>query len=838
MLKEKFTPSGQLAGSGMWVVILLVMFGLFCPFMTTAAYAQAVDMEASEPFWLWQFFGRLHPLAVHFPVSLLLFAAILELFTFRNFNSKLRPGINLLVYVGAASALVAAILGLLLANIEDYGGDTLDIHQWTGIGTAVFGIMAVFFLSRVMKYPGSAQVRWYRGVLFFTALGVSVAGHFGASLTHGDEYLTSVLPWSGDYAAEADIDFDFAAYESDSGGMSEEQEIKLVVGVRAIMAHNCYSCHSSEKIKGELRLDERKFVFAGGESGPIIQAGVPLESELVRRISLPKDHEDIMPSKGKKLSYEEIALINFWVEKGAPWPDGIENTSIFRIAELAPRKPDLPPATVGLQNPVDRLVDVYFANNNIEWSTPVDDRTYLRRIYLDIIGLVPSPEDLEQFMADSRTDKREIWVRQLLDREDDYAMHWLTFWNDALRNDYTGTGYITGGRHNITDWLYKSLKSNKPYQQFVKELLNPTEESKGFISGIQWRGTVNASQRTEMQAAQNVGQVILGLNLKCASCHDSFISDWKLDDAYAFANVFADTVLEVSRCEVPTGRFAKTGILWDDLGEIDSLATKAKKLEQMSEMLTQPANGRLYRTIVNRIWAQVMGRGIIEPVDLMDNEPWSQDLLDWLATDFVENGYDMKDLIFKITTSKTYQLPSVGKDDINELMAEDFQFKGMVRRRITAEQFSDAISEIISPVFPDSLMRYNPFELSLEKGSDPNFTRASLVANNSFLTALGRTSREVVSTTRDSQANLLQTLELTNGERFNQVLKRGAEQWKEKYRQSDIIIEEVYEKALGRKPGQEEIAIAKETLGESPSTESIQDLFWAVMLLPEFQVIH
>ena len=126
----------------------------------------------------------------------------------------------------------------------------------------------------------------------------------------------------------------------------------------------------------------------------------------------------------------------------------------------------------------------------------------------------------------------------------------------------------------------------------------------------------------------------------------------------------------------------------------------------------------------------------------------------------------------------------------------------------------------------------------MEKGSDPNFTRASLVANNSFLTALGRTSREVVSTTRDSQANLLQTLELTNGERFNQVLKRGAEQWKEKYKQSDIIIKEVYEKALGRKPGQEEIAIAKETLGETPSTESIQDLFWAVMLLPEFQVIH
>lgn len=838
MLNKIFSVFARLSGRGALTAFSLVLLCNIFPVFISGGYAQAVASEASEPFWLWQFFGRLHPLAVHFPVSLLLFAAVLELFTLKNFNSKLRPGINLLVYVGAIAAFLAAILGLLLANIEDYGGDTLTIHQWTGIGTAVFGLITLFILSRVLKKPQLNQVKIYRGTLFFTALGVSVAGHFGASLTHGDEYLTSVIPWSEDYSGRPEINVDFAAYETDSAGLSEEQQIKLVGEVRAIMAHNCYSCHSSEKIKGELRLDERKFVFAGGEGGPIIQLGAPAESEIVRRISLPKDHEDIMPSKGKKLSDDEIALINFWIERGAPWPDGAENQSIFRVAELAPRRPDLPTATVGLQNPVDLLVNEYFEENNIEWQEPVDDRIYLRRIYLDIIGLVPTPEELDEFINDNRPEKRGIWVGKLLDREDDYAMHWLTFWNDALRNDYTGTGYITGGRNNITDWLYKSLKSNKPYKQFVQELLNPTEESKGFIEGIKWRGTVNASQRTEMQAAQNVGQVILGLNLKCASCHDSFISDWKLEDAYAFANVFADTVLELSRCEVPTGKFASTSILWDELGEIDSLATKAKKLEQMSEMLTQPANGRLYRTIVNRIWAQVMGRGIVEPVDIMDNEPWSQDLLDWLASDFVENGYDMKELIFKITTSKAYQLPSVGKKNINELMAEDYQFKGMVRRRITAEQFSDAISVVISPVFPDSLMRYNPFELLPEERSAYSFARASLVANNSFLTALGRTSREVVSTTRDSQANLLQTLELTNGERFNSVLKRGAEQWKEKYRQSDVIIEEVYEKALGRKPAREEFLIAKETLGETPSAESIQDLFWAVMLLPEFQVIH
>lgn len=817
-----------------WGGISLLVF--FWPLFINSALAQAGD-GGDTTFWLWQFLGRLHPLAVHFPVGLLLFAAVVELFTLKNYHSSYRAGINLMVYVGTFAAVLAAILGLVLANVEEYGGNTLTLHQWTGIATAGLGLITLFLLLRVKQGYRSSQIKAYRGLLFFTALGVSVAGHFGASLTHGDEYLTSVLPWSGVDRNSA-ASFDFASYEADSSGLSEEQQLKLLGEVRAIMAHSCYSCHSVEKVRGELRLDTREFVFAGGESGSVIVPGSASESEFVRRISLPKGHDDVMPSKGKLLTDKEIALISLWIDKGAPWPEGAENQSIFRVAELAPRSPDLPAAEAGINTEVDLFVNNYFKINQIVWKDQVDDRTYLRRIYLDIIGLVPSPDELERFETDTRVDKRELKVKELLSREDDYAMHWLTFWNDALRNDYTGTGYITGGRYNITDWLYKSLKSNKPYNEFVKELLNPTDASKGFIAGIQWRGTVNASQRTEMQAAQNVGQVILGLNLKCASCHDSFTSDWKLDDAYAFANVFAEEPLEVARCEVPTGKYAGTRILWEELGEIDSTASRSEKLQRMAEYLTQPANGRIYRTLVNRVWAQLMGRGIIEPVDLMDNEPWSQDLLDWLASDFVANNYNIKDLIFKITTSKAYQMPSVGKEDVNELIAEDFKFEGMVRRRITAEQFSDAISQVISPVFPDSIMRYNPFELVNPEQSSFSFVRASLVANNSFLTALGRTSREVVQTTRDTQANLLQTLELTNGEIFNTVLRRGAVQWKERYKQSDVIIEEVYEKALGRKPEKNEREVAKAALGDSPTEESIQDLFWAVLLLPEFQIIH
>src|SRR5690606_17481049 len=486
---------------------------LFCPLFVGGAVAQSGE-EIQATFWLWQFLGRLHPLAVHFPVGLLLFAAVIELFTIRNYHSPYRAGINLMIYVGAFAAVLAAALGWGLANVEDYGGDTLTLHQWTGVATAILGLITLFLLLKIKDGHQRAQIKAYRGLLFFTAFGVSVAGHFGASLTHGDEYLTSVLPWSEVDGGNA-ANFDFAAFEGDSSGLSEEQQLNLLGEVRAIMAHSCYSCHSEEKVRGDLRLDSREAVFAGGESGPIIVPGSASQSEFVRRISLPKGHDDVMPSKGKLLTEKEIALISLWIDKGAPWPEGAETRSIFRVAELAPRLPDLPPAEPGIDTEVDLFVNDYFKANQVEWKDEVDDRTYLRRVYLDIVGLIPSPEELQRFENDSRPNKRELKVKELLSRDDDYAMHWLTFWNDALRNDYTGTGYITGGRFNITDWLYKSLRENKPYDEFVQELLNPTDASKGFIAGIQWRGTVNASQRTEMQAAQNVGQVILGLNLKC-----------------------------------------------------------------------------------------------------------------------------------------------------------------------------------------------------------------------------------------------------------------------------------------------------------------------------------
>ncbi|MEX2234212.1 MAG: DUF1549 domain-containing protein [Cyclobacteriaceae bacterium] len=807
--------------------------------LTEGLFFNCSPLALIENFWLWQFLGRLHPLIVHFPIGLLIIALVLELFTINKKYRELRSAINIVLIIGTVSSLLAVALGWFLEEQDQYSGDILTLHKWSGIITAILATSTVLLHRHILRTNRWNLLKTYRAILITTVVGVIVAGHFGASLTHGPDFLTSVLPWNNEEVFPRNPNFDLAEFRnaSNTGQLNKTQAADLNLEVRSIFAHNCYKCHSSQKIKGELRLDKKEFVVKGGESGAVIEPGHPEKSEMIRRLLLPRDDEESMPPKGKTLTPGEISTLQFWIKAGAPWPDNADEKSVYRVADLKPRKPALPPDQPGLENPVDRFADVYFDGKKISWPELVNDNIYFRRVYLDIIGLLPPPEKITAFVVDPNPGKRELLVKELLNRNEDYAQHWLTFWNDALRNDYTGTGYITGGRFAITEWLFDALKANKPYDIFVRELISPDERSAGFIKGIQWRGTVNASQRVEMQAAQNISQVFLGLNLKCASCHDSFISDWKLSESYAFANVFSDSTLEINRCDKPTGKMAGTKIIFTELGEIDSTLSVDEKLKQLADYLTAPKNGRLYRTIVNRIWAQLMGRGIVEPVDLMDNEPWSQDLLDWMASDFVSNNNNLKDLIYKIATSKTYQLPSVEIKNENDVVAADYTFKGMHRRRLSAEQFADAVSTVIYPIYLDTLKNHKPIK-DLDLNFNSPFARASLVKNDRFLTALGRPNRENVSTSRSSQANLLQALELTNGDVFNAALESGAQKWREKFRGSDQLVEEIYKQALGRSPERTEKEVAVRILGASPEEADVEDLLWSVMLLPEFQLIY
>ncbi len=793
--------------------------------------------------------------------------------------------------------------------------------------------------------------------------------------------------------------------------LSEEQKGKLPPPLKRkvsfskeiypLLEKSCTKCHGKGKAKGGFSLETREKLLAGGDSGQSVVLGKSAESYLVELIS-GLDPDNVMPQKGSKFTAEEVGLVRAWIDQGIVW----ENDVTFAkapVLNLKPRRPKL----LGPKNghKIDRVLKPYFAKHDVDASKLVSDRIFARRVYLDTIGLLPTIDELEDFIASKVEDKRRILVRRLLADRKSYAEHWLAFWNDLLRNDYAGTGYIDGGRKQITGWLYGSLYNNKPYDSFVYELVNPTEHSEGFTKGIVWRGVVNASQKPHMQAAQHISQVFMGVNLKCASCHDSFINDWSLADAYALASVYADKPLEMIQCDKPTGKISDIRFIHPELGKIDPNADKGTRIKQLADAVTSSKNGRLSRTVVNRIWARFLGRGLVEPVDEMENQSWNTDLIDLLASDLVENGYDLKFTMEQIMTSRAYQLPAVNG---SEQEKKDFVFRGPLVRRMSAEQFVDSIAALTgnwkkSPAkkikfdganlekkkqtdVPEAKWIWSSsnaaksakpgtsyFRKTFELSSKPKTADVIVTADNSFVllvnqrngiagnnweepkfrnlsdlfnvgenlitvlvtngdagnnpaglwlgvrlqfedgstrdiisdkswkvstdnindwsqrgfddakwknaselgdinmrpwdlgkklkvsgsdlafggrfrealqnktgltTALGRPNREQVSTVRPSVATTLQALALTNGEVLSRLIKEGAITLANDEAEKQILANRIFQFALGRKPSNSEVLMIKELVEGENAANSVEDVLWALIMLPEFQLIY
>lgn len=778
--------------------------------------------------------------------------------------------------------------------------------------------------------------------------------------------------------------------------------VDFVGDIQPILEASCVKCHGRGKAKGDWRLDTRDTFLEPGASGPAIVNGNSSLSRLIHLVA-GTDPDELMPQKGKKLTSEQVGLLRAWVDQGLKWAPEV-TFAMPATRNLHPRLPDLP----GLSgiHPIDALTGAYDKRHGVSVLDVVDDRLYMRRVCLDVIGLLPDPVELEAFAADTSRDKRAHLVNRLLADDHRYAQHWLTFWNDLLRNDYRGTGYIDGGRKQISAWLYSALRDNKPYDQFVRELVNPTDASEGFSRGIVWRGTVNASMTPPMQAAQNIGQVLMGVNLKCASCHDSFIDDWQLSDSYGLAGIYADEKLEMVLCDKPTGQFAPLKFLFPELGSVDSSAPRSLRLEQLARIITGYDNGRLPRTMVNRLWARLLGRGLVEPLDVMQNEAWDPDLLDWLAEDLVEHRWDLKRTMGLILTSRAYQLPAVSLPEGED---PSFVFHGPGVRRLTAEQFRDALGSITgvwqdkpeggldsllvepgearalsaeafwiwsdpdaaSGVFPSTnwfrkelLTSGEPSEATLFvhadnsvrvflngrriKGADaPDWSRpgiydlrkslqsgtnllvlevinggdssnpagvlaylkmraekdgagavldmasdaswqaatqtldpakdspsavdwksasalgplgmepwnlggvlarsvsgpkvygsvrASLTAADPLSLALGRPNREQVVTVRQSIPTTIQALELTNGETLAGLLQQGAKRLVTDGVDGPTLVARIFTLALSRPPTPRELKLALDLVGMQPRREGVEDLLWAVTMLPEFQL--
>lgn len=600
-----------------------------------------------------------------------------------------------------------------------------------------------------------------------------------------------------------------------------------------ILKAKCAKCHTNGTYKAGLSFDTRDELVKAKAAVP----GKSAASEIIKRVTSKDPEERMPPGKAEPLTDKEVAVLARWIDDGLPWEPGFTFKPATYVAPLKPRKVALPPAKPGREHPIDRILDAYFSANKVPAPEPLDDAAFARRAYFDLIGLPPAAGELEAFVSDTDRGKRTRLVSRLLAEDRSYTDHWLAFWNDALRNEYKGTGYIDGGRKQITAWLYKSLLENKPYDRFARELISPAPESEGFAKGIVWRGAVNASQVVELQFSQNIGQVFFGANLKCASCHDSFIDSWKLDDAYGLAAVIADKPLAVHRCDKPTGATAGPKFLFPELGVIDAKAPKAKRLEQLAGLVTHPDNGRFSRTMANRVWHRLMGRGLVHPVDVMGNKPWSEDLLDYLAGYFAENNYDLKKLMAHIATSRAYQSRAV---PLAKEVGDGYVFRGPELKRLSAEQFIDAIWMLTgtAPAKPVAPAAIPPFPDSVPK--ERQFVRATLVDCDPLMRSLGRPNREQVVTTRPDQLTTLQALDLANGQILTTTLDRGAANiLKANPRATpDELAEWVFVRALSRKPTAGERAAAKQLLGEKPTTESVADLLWVVVMLPEFQLVR
>ncbi len=543
------------------------------------------------------------------------------------------------------------------------------------------------------------------------------------------------------------------------------------------------------------------------------------------------------------------------------WGLFISVASLAQSEENAPATPiALRPVSLpeGTGHPIDR----WLATTQ---SLVVDDAAFARRVHLDLTGLLPTPEQLQVFVCDRTPEKREALVQRLLSDRTLYTHHWITFWQDLLRDGKIDVG-STDLFQPITIWLRRTLESNTAYDEMVRELVNPrglaeaiqykhdslasmakdvsrSADAAGFVAGLQAGLEIpHGDQHWEVQAAQNISQVFLGVQIKCATCHDSFIDAWTMEDAWGLASIYSEEPLEAVRCEIPTGTKPQAKFLFDEVGVIDPAAPVSDRRTHFAQLLTARENGRFPRTIVNRLWARLMGRGLIEPVDEMHRPAFHPDLIEWLAGDFVEHGYDLQHTIRMITTSRAYQLAAVASQ------ADADPFRGPLIKRMTAEQFEDAVGQLTG-----------------QRG------RAWTRNGDRLMEALGRPDRRTVITQRLSSASTLQSLELMNGAVLHEMIYGErpsssdaiAKQFaKDKLGQGDqpkILpvdppdysrfadqssfeqVHSLFAWAFSRLPNPEELAIAT-ALIESRSAEGdphpLADLIWSLTMLPEFQLVR
>ncbi|WP_215224426.1 c-type cytochrome domain-containing protein [Echinicola shivajiensis] len=355
------------------IYLILFLQIISTPFL----YAQGLD-ATEEPSDLWLFIGRFHPLIVHLPIGFILLAFLMELMAKMPKFRHLEQSVSFVLFLGILTSVGAAVFGYLLSLSGEYQGSTLDWHLWLGLSTLAFAIIAL-----VLKLK---QVRTaYFAFLSASVICLTFTGHLGGNLTHGSDYLLRYMPNS----LRAMAGMPPKPVKTTKQITNLEEAIVFDDLIKPIMDNNCESCHNAEKTKGDLRLDIKEGYLKGGENGPSLVPGQPAHSELIKRVKLSKDHEDVMPPEGKKpLSKEEIALLEWWVTNEASFDKKVAEVDVpSDIKEILdelvnPKKASLSPVYAMDINPpsekeIEKLQDLGFSVSPIAAQSPFIQVSYL-----------------------------------------------------------------------------------------------------------------------------------------------------------------------------------------------------------------------------------------------------------------------------------------------------------------------------------------------------------------------------------------------------------------------------------------------------------------------------
>lgn len=510
-------------------------------------------------------------------------------------------------------------------------------------------------------------------------------------------------------------------------------------------------------------------------------------------------------------------------------------------------------ATVPLGIPIAKYPD--FPSNNVidaaalkQWkalgivpSEPCADSEFIRRASLDVIGTLPSAEEVKAFVADADPQKRAKLIDRLLERPE-YASFFAIKWADILRNKREGNAMAQRATFTFYDWIRENLARNTHYDQFVRAILaaNGTPQD---APPVQWYRRIRATDAF----VDDTAQVFLGMRLQCAKCHHHPFEKWSQNDYYGFAAFFARIGRKPSLHAQRAGRddeviytmrsgsvsHPKTGQVMTPKGlggDVIPVSAGLDPRQKLVDWMADPKNPFFAKALVNRYWAHFFGRGIAEPMDDLrqTNPPSNPDLLDGLSDEFVKSGYDLKRLVRAICTSRVYGLSSVP----NEYNAKDKQsFARHYPKRMSAEVLLDAISQVtgVPTAFPGLPAGTRAIEL-------PDESVAS-----TFLDTFGRPKRDTpCECERVSDASLGQSLMLLNSGEVQGKLSAGgsrAEALVKDPRPEANKIEELFWAAFARAPTSGEVASATAHLAAhaDKKREAYEDILWALVNAKEFQ---